>query len=396
MKLSFGTNDLLASSSFNERQSYIENYSTGLADHSFVNYWYDHMLFGRINENQDAIYLPDSAPTKRILGENEVFALNFVSDAFVSLKLDIETKILNGSLGSRGFLSGGFEAKRGWRSPRAGFFLYMQSLYDDIILPYMADPSVNSKISGFQDFVEHFSALVDRMTLLRPFTMSEYVLSNFSSPLYTGLAVEIDDESDHGDDLEKILKYNNDDHFEVYRQAAANHGFNVDKNAPWRLVAITYSPPMQGKMAAYGLTDENLVENVYKDGTSRDVEDLKFYMREFYNNFVTQFPNISLPSPSAKKTLTQTLARDKMSQEEFNEEWASDDNFWSKLYIYIRAKETNRGWDQNKFKTVAEKAAQFLKYSNQDAAYKYINKEVRRPWGEYVNPPKYRRGSFRF
>ena len=397
MKLSFGSNELRASSSYNERSEYIENYSTGLADHAYVDYWYDHLLYGRIDRNQDAIYpASGSALTKRVLGEEEVFALNFVSDAFVSLKLDIDSKLSNGSINNAGFLSSGLNAKRGWRDPRQDFFAYMTSFYGNFILPFMIDSNVNSTIMGFEDFVNQFTTLIDRITLLRPYTMSEYTLSNLSTPMHTGLAISIDDESDHGEDLDKISNYNNDAHFEIYRQAAANHGFNVDKNAPWRLVAITYSEPMLAKMSAYGLTNENLVDKAYTKASFTDLTDLKFYMREFYNTFVTQYPTVSVPFGSSKKTLTSTFERATMSQEEFDDKWASNDNFWIKLYIYIRAKETNRDWDQNKFKSVVKKATQFLKYSTPSATHRYVNKEVRRPWGEDAAIGEYRRGTFRF
>jgi hypothetical protein len=397
MKLSFGSNELQASASYEERKAYIDNYSTGLADHAFVDYWYDHIFYGRIDRNQDAIYpASGSAFTKRVLGQEEVYALNFVSDAFGALKSDIAFKVSNGTIDTSGFLRAGINATDGWRDPRQDYFAYMRSFYDTFALPFMAEPSVNSTIMGFEDFVEKFTVLLDRITLLRPYTMSEFALSNLATPMHSGLAIEINDSLGHDEDFEKISLYNNDNHFEIYRQAAANFGFNVDKNAPWRLVAIPYSQPMLSRMSPYGLNSENLVEKAYTKSIFTDITDLKFYMREFYNSFVSQYPVISSPSPSRKKTLTSNVERATLSQEEFENNWASNDNFWIRLYIYIRAKETNRNWDQNKFKTVVKKATQFLKYSTQSAAYKYVNKEVRRPWGEDAAVGEYRRGTFRF
>ena len=76
MEFSFGSNELPASASYNERREYIKNYSTGLSDHANVDYWYDHLLFGRIDRNQDAIYpASGSALIKRVLGDAEVYAL---------------------------------------------------------------------------------------------------------------------------------------------------------------------------------------------------------------------------------------------------------------------------------------------------------------------------------
>ena len=85
-----------------------------------------------------------------------------------------------------------------------------------------------------------------------------------------------------------------------------------------------------------------------------------------------------------------------MTDEQYQEEWESDNAFWIRVYIYVRAKETNRDWNQYKFDQVSQKAAQFLQYSGETAAYKFINKEVKRPWGEDKVIKKYRRGNFRF
>ena len=85
-----------------------------------------------------------------------------------------------------------------------------------------------------------------------------------------------------------------------------------------------------------------------------------------------------------------------MTDEQYKEEWEPDNAFWIRLCVYVRAKETNRDWNQYKFEQVSTKALQFFKYSGEEAAYKFINKEVRRLWGENRAIGKYRRGNFRF
>ena len=400
MKYSFGSNELPASSSYDERVRYANNYPRGYSRHVSVDYWYDNMLFGRIDENQDAIY-PDIGSIKRLAGDDEVFAVNFVADAFNSMRATVNDFIRTGAIPSTGFgiLSRGLNAKRGWRDPRKDYFSFMKGLYLGDILPLLISPGINEDILNFSDFVDQFMLLVERFTLLQPYTMTEYITSNLGTPLYSGWAIEIDDSLDHGDDIPKIAIYANDTQFETYRQIAASHGFNLDKNAPWRLVAIPRSPQIGTKMANNEVNFETMVDKLYKKSYLSDISDLKFYLKEFYNNFVRRNPTVHVPlikGENRKRSLTRVVNRDIMTDEQYQEEWESDNAFWIRLYIYVRAKETNRDWNQYKFDQVSQKAAQFLQYSGEDAAYKFINKEVRRLWGEDKVIKRYRRGNFRF
>jgi len=400
MKYSFGSNELFASSSYDERVRYAENYPRGLSEHTSVDYWYDHILFGRIDQNQDVIY-PATGSVKRLAGTDEVFAVNFVADAFNSMRATVSEKIRTGMIPSTGFgiLNSGLNAKRGWRDPREDYFLFMEDLYFQNLVPFLIKPEINEDILNFSDFVGQFTLFIERSTLLQPYTMTEYITSNLGTPLYSGWAIEINDSFDHGEDLSKIAVYINDTQFETYRQIAASHGFNLDKNAPWRLVAIPGATGMMAQMANNEVNPETMVEKLYRKSHFSDIPDLKFYLKEFYNSLVKLKPTVHVPiikGENRKRSLTMVVNRDIMTDEQYQEEWESDNAFWVRLYIYVRAKETNRDWNQYKFDQVSQKAAQFLQYSGEDAAYKFINKEVRRPWGEDKVIGRYRRGNFRF
>jgi hypothetical protein len=400
MKYSFGSNELPASSSFSERVKYAKNYPRGYSEHNSVDYWYDNILFGRIDQNQDAIY-PDVGSVKRLDGKDEVFAINFVADAFNSMRANVNEHIRTGNIPpvALGILNGGLSAKKGWRDPRRDYFSFMRGLYSQNLFPLLISPEINDDILNFSDFVAQFTLFIERYTLLQPYTMTEYITSNLGTPLYSGWAIEINDSLDHGEDAHKIALYINSAQFEIYRQIAATSGFNLDKNAPWRLVAIPQSPQIGAKMANNKVNIETMVDKLYKKPYLSDISDLKLYLKEFYNDFVKRKPTVHVPlikGENRKRSLTRVVNRDIMTDEQYQEEWESDNAFWIRLYIYVRAKETNRDWNQYKFDQVSQKAAQFLQYSGEDAAYKFINKEVRRPWGEDKVIKRYRRGNFRF
>ena len=413
MKYSFGSNELPASSSYDQRDRYAKNYPRGYTQHFSVDYWYGNMLFGRIDENQDVIY-PATDAIKVLDGDGQVSALNFVADAFNAMRNDVKELIRVGAIPSSGFgiLTAGLEAKSGWRNPRQDYFSFMRNLYSQDLLPFLKRPEINNDILNFSDFVDQFTLFIDRITLLQPYTMTDYITSNLGTPLYSGWAIEIDDSLDHGEDVSKIAFYVNDTQFETYRQIAANNGFNLDKNAPWRLVAIPYAPQISTKVERYlpietgslGNTQVQdtygrVIKEFYNKSHFSDIPDLKFYLKDFYNDFVKRKPTVHVPlikGENRKRSLTRVVRRDIMTDDQYNEEWKPDNAFWIRLYVYVRAKETNRHWNQYKFEQVSAKAFQFLKYSGEEAAYKFINKEVRRLWGEDRAIGKYRRGNFRF
>jgi hypothetical protein len=398
MKYSFGSSELPASSSFNERVEYAKNYPRGYSEHNSVDYWYDNIYFGRIDQNQDAIY-PDTGSVKRLDGKDEVFAINFVADAFNSMRANVNERIRKGQILGSGILASGLSAKRGWRDPRKDYLSFIERLYSEILFPFLKAPEISEDILNFSDFVEQFTLFVERYILLRPYTMTEYITSNLGTPLYSGWAIELNDSLDHGEDISKIAVYINDSHFEAYRQIAATSGFNLDKNAPWRLVAIPQSPQIGIQMANNEVNIETMVEKLYRKPYLSDISDLKFYLKDFYNDFVKRKPTVHIPiikGENRKRSLTRVVNRDIMTEEQYQEEWESDNAFWIRLYIYVRAKETNRDWNQYKFDQVSQKAAQFFQYSGEDAAHKFISKEVKRPWGEDKVIGRYRRGNFRF
>ena len=400
MKLSFGSNSLPASSSFDERSKFFENYPSGIFNQSSVDYWRGDILFGRIDQNQDPIYPSEQALKALPSEEGSLFALNFVSDAFRQFKGDIELLRAEGLVYPGGFIEEkNLEPTKGWQDVNKEHDSYLNSFFENTIFPFMSSDGINQSIENFYDFVEQFTNLIDRSTLLVPFTKTEFIISNYGTPLYSGLAVEIDDSLQYGEDAEKILFYVNDNNFEIYRQTAANNGFVLDKNAPWRLIAIPYSSQIQKQMDKYGITNDTLVDRYYYRSHNFDIPNLKVYMREFYNTFAKALPTIRVPIISGsgkKRSLTKVIARDTMGKEKYSEEWFFDNPFWIRLYVYIRAKETNRDWNQYKFDQVASKAAEFFIHSGEEAAYKFINKEVRRPFGENFQLDRYRRGTFTF
>jgi hypothetical protein len=400
MEISFGSNDLPASASFNQRLAYKNNYPAGINEYRTLDFWYDDMLYGRVDTQGDTIY-PSEARLKQLKtdGNESLFALDFVVDAYNGFIGAMQQQENNGNfiLLDGSVFASRFTAVRGWYNINEKYAAYMKFYYDNNIFPYMTDESRTDEIVDFDDFIEVFTRLIEETTINSPFTRTELITSKYSSPHSSGLSIEFA-ESDHGEDFIKALGYMNNINFELYRETARQHGFSVDKNAPWRLTADVGSNRMQAYMKRYDVSFETFFDKYFYKSHLLDIATMKAYIFQFYEFFVQSFPDATVPlveNVGGKSiSLTKRMPRATMSQVEYRERY--DNLFWIRLYIYVRAKETNRKWDQHKFDQTVKKASDFFVYSGEAALFKFINKEVKRAPGEFFREEEPRRGTFRF
>jgi len=399
MKLSTATNDSPTRQAFMQRQEYANNYPAGIRNHRKIDFWYNEILFGRVDQEGNIVY-PSEAFLKQLdSGEGTYFVLDFVASAYQAfrdsmLAQESQNHFIN--LDGTPF-EDRFEPTKGWISINTNYDVYIRDYYESFLLPFLADPSREGEIINFDDFIVAFTRLIDRTSLAAPFTKTEYIVSKYSSPLVSGLMVEFAEKA-HGDDPKKILDFVNNINFELYREIASQHGFAVDLNAPWRLIADVGSVVMGKAMAQQGVDLNSVFDTYYYQSSLFDIPNLKIHLYNFYNSFVRAFPTTRSSTVAMKNgqsmSLTSARPRVIMSEDEYGRRYTNA--FWMRLYLYIRAQETNRDWDQYKFDHTARRAVDFLKYSGEMPALKFINKEVKRAPGEYLQTEEYRRGVFGF
>jgi hypothetical protein len=359
-------------------------------------------MWGRVNRKGDVVY-PVEGFLKQLRGGPSVpqnyFVLNFVADAYESFRNDMaQQENLNHFVNLDGSpFEDRFQPTSGWISTTHNFNTYIQGYYENFVLPFMSAPERINDIHNFDDFVTEFARLVDRTSLLIPFTKTEYIVSKYASPLVSGMMVEFDTR-EHGEDLPKITEFINNVNFELYREIASQNGFVVDMNAPWRLIADISSWPMQQFMAAYNINNDLLFDKYYYNSSFFDIPNIRVYMRSFYESFVEAFPTtrqVEIQTRNGRNiSLTRVKKRATMDREAYFDRYPNA--FWVRFYIYIRAKETNREWDQYKFDHIVKRATDFLRYAGENATLKFINKEVKRAPDEYERTEQYQRGTFRF
>jgi len=399
MKLTYANNEARARELFFQRQEYIRQFPAGMRDYRKIDFWYNEMLFGRVNKQGDIVY-PSEAFLKQLDSESGTyFVLDFVADAYESFRRDMlfqETQNHFINIDGTPFMDR-FEPTKSWISINANYDNYVRDYYDSFLMPFMSDPSRIGDIENFDDFITAFTRLVNRISMAVPLTKTEYITSKYSSPLVSGLVIEFA-EKEHGDDIGKITEFVNNVNFELYREIASRNGFAVDMNAPWRLIADVGSEVMAKLLKKYDVSLDTMFGKYYYKSSLFDIPTLKAHLMNFYNSFVRQFPKIRTHEVVNEngKTISLTNVKERVIMDRGIYNSRYNNLFWIRLYAYVRAKETNRDWDQHKFDHVVERARDFLIHSGGRTALKFIDKEVKRAPGEHLQIEEYRKGSFNF
>ena len=167
--------------------------------------------------------------------------------------------------------------------------------------------------------------MINRVTLLTSFTKTEFLLSKKCSPNVSGLVVEFSDEYGFGEDAPKIDAFINNLNFELYKTLAFRHGFAVDRNAPWRLIAMPGYPMMQQYMKPYQVTIGTLFEKYFYTSYFIDIPTIKSHLFQFYQAFIKDYPDVRVPVmreiKNEKISLTKVIPRAKLGMEEYLERY---------------------------------------------------------------------------
>ena len=338
--------------------------------------WEKHGLYGRINTLGDAIE-PQGWELKKVPStkSGKVFVFNFVADAFEDLRSYLIKSGFQNRIDTTNTEYYDLQPERGWQDLNVQFNNYTGLLYD-AFMSFASNKQIDEKITDFASFLKIFSILVQRITPQFMFTKTGFSVSGMSDPLCSGLMLELVKEN-HADDKVKYEKYIQDVNFSYFSDAAKKFGFAIDKNAPWRIIADVASAPMQKYMDPYQLSIDNLFEVGYNDVYKTDIPIMKNTLLAFYNNYVTERPQVFIHKPSQtdkgvlSKTLLKRIKINGIDAQEF------DEAYWLKYYTFVRAKELGRPWRQVTFNRLIKTAQQLNTFRGYDMALDFLTRRLR-------------------
>lgn len=333
-------------------------------------------LHGKISPSKNAI-LPNQLRLVKLQDtENDVYVADFVSSAFLDLKESIKRAIRSGNMSGADPNFKNFNAVSGWMDANAAYKIYLAN-FKNFFLKYIdrLPSEKKSKIDDFSHFVDLFLEFYNFFSVSFPFTMSGFVLSNMVSNQCSGLMLTIA-EYDYSSDEEKIKDFYNSQNFKFYKEAAISHGFLIDKNAPWRLIADIDNPVMQSyinRETRRTTFKRSAFFSTYFVGASlEEMKTLKNVMFDFFNAAILKNKIERTVSLDAKNCFEITNRRRKQKTPGQVYRSLSQEQ-WAYLYLKIRNLETKINYAEPELRNMAKNVADLKKRVDKETCMRYIN-----------------------
>ena len=337
---------------------------------------YEKLYFGRVDTFQNGILIKcDSSLLKQINSRGDsVFALNFVADAFTDLRDHMRRVGDHGLLNAESFYYN--------LSPMNGLermqnrFTKFYKLWSDVMGAQInSDAHKRQKVVDFRTYVEAVLSYMAARLLALPLTTTGFVVSNASTPMMSGISIEMA-ATDYAVDRPKVKNYILDPNFRYFVRAARKYGFYVDRNGPWKLVADPFSSPMLAYMSAYDVTKDTFFSTYYDRTWTLDYDHLQKSLKAMYNQFVVEHPTVVIKSFGTVGCPGGEVIEKKVRRRVTDQMIAElGDIYWLDLYFRIRALETNTKFTNysERFQTMTD----VYRAVGREKAVKFINNEIK-------------------
>mgnify|MGYP003132620959 CR=1 FL=1 len=338
LRYAYGTNNLGAKNIFKERQRYDDTIFPPDRIKNSVSTWTTDRFYGIVSTKGNTVAVDQKyLKPMRYSGDTQ-YVLNFVADAW----RDFAERVR--SLGNQNIIykdSPWFDPNvvKAWTPASTKYDSYMrEDVYDVFNTTFLPLAGKDRRIRDLDSFLSTFDEYMDYIvSLVGPITYSGFLEGGTMSPLTSGLMIEIGNQSP-SNDFPKSYNYL-DENFELIANIAAQYGFMIDRNIPWRLVADLRNEAMQEYM--YGVPIEafdssNVVTEC--DPTLQDPElaPMAFGysqipgMEDVLRRVAVHFDEDGEPQPgyqefqSVKDASSQQQVFDILFSTAYDETWSSD------------------------------------------------------------------------
>jgi len=237
-------------------------------------------------------------------------------------------------------------------------------------------------IKNLKDVIKYYKKFVNYFGTKFPITKTNFILLPNVTPQVSGLIVNLE-YSKNSEDFKKEAFFEDCD-FQALQTIAAQKGFFIDKNNPWRLIVDVKSAKMNeievsGDAATIG-SGFNILNRYYYEAYKEDLNSVLRFIMNSYNLFWRLHPRIvhSIELPNGRmRTVTQareslvTRASSGISSEE-----------WLKYVHMTRISELNISEEQKvklhmKVEDNARKGRYLLANRSPFAVLKFINDDAK-------------------
>ncbi len=354
-----GKNGLNSLASFEQRN----RYDNAVPEHdNLKDFWKESAnLYGKVDWDGTPVLVKESKIIPIPGNYKKVhYVLDFVSDAFVQFRNFYKRAMTRGVISKNTSIF--IKPVKSWNSINDSYNDMQVAFGASMAKRILSQKTSARKIKNFDNFIKSLSdACATTYSPNSKYTKSGHILSRKVGILQTGLVIELSDASYDNDNL-KFRKFFQDENFLFYVEAAKRFGFFVDKNVPWRLVADLHSPAMIEFLEIRGSAQESFFDNYHHRAPVYDIDALKDYYTFHYNSFASEVPFIRHPD--------SCLPTEERQPAELN---TMPDKKWVRLYLFLRAIETRKEWNQTEFDSKANIATNLLSRYDLNKAIEYVN-----------------------
>lgn len=389
-----------------------------------IDFWDSKNLYGKINDRGDFII-----PKENLFGflhttdGSSRFALNFVADAYNAMVQKMKDDQIVGSAISKESPYADFTVSKSWTSIYNKFHEYAQDIYG-VMLQHFHKPVINNKITNFNDFTREFINFFHFMKQNNmPLTLSGFVGGRLCALNTSALMIEISSAKYDNDQI-KYSAFVNDPGFKVFRSYATQHGFVIDKNVPWRLVANLNSNYMKDRMMRdhlvyyksdsevqqsnqkiakeienlkYGgkdvdpakienleklmmnsLNQRNIFDTYYFRTFELDMKFLKIYLLQMYESFVFDFPTYKAYVKCATSEKKIKVQKKRLVLDDNEKESYNIRDFWIPFYFNIRAAEMDAEFSAAEAKIILQTTKKTYNLYGELRALEFLNSKLKK------------------
>jgi len=368
-----GKNSLSAKTLFFERAKY----RVGIFDEitapkpMFNTFIAENQFYGKVDDSLNAV-IANKQKLKLISTNENLYALDFVKNQFDALKQNFVKSITIGSISKTEDYLSSIKAYKAYESLDKQYSSYMNVVLTSLNKDYIIDGKRENKIVDFDSYVTHMIEYSKLTSKIMPITKTCFLKTNFCPLSVSGMVIEIAD-----------LKYSKDEekynfiqssNFDYFRNVCIKHGFYIDYNAPWRLIADIGSPAMTQAMLEVGTTRQNLFATHFTPTINSEIDNINFILLNGYNTFVKNKPISKVVFECDKKLAFKNIVRNPISLK--NVKTKLDNKTALKIYLQIRTSEQEQELSDSTKNNILSNATSILKNSNLNSALKHIEEQL--------------------
>ena len=372
---SFANNKRPTSMLYNERKYYKRNILTKERHRNTIDMWDDrYSRFGKVNlQNQPIRLDPSYISEVRSTSDKDTsfYLINFVADAFVDFREYMRgaTEAATGMIAfpkSSKFHKMDIHNSNIWFGSDEAYKAHLQNVFEPFVTEYLDIPQYARRVKNISNFVDMWFQMCKEL----------------------GQSIPLTKKQRHDNDLVKD-SWIEDPGFNYYIKGAAYHGFLVDRNAPWRLVANLESRTMSQYMSKYNIKSmSQLFDEYYVKTYLVDIRQIKEIMFAFYSYYLRLDPSYEKVEWCAEgqKVMTSTVFRQPSHKESFFIKYG--DRFWMRIWFLMRVAELDIKIYDKKVNALLTTSYKIQKTLDLSSAMDYLNNSLFKLSGRPAPPTK--------